>query len=221
MVKLRMHFTKTGRARFISHLDLMQVLRRAMLRAGLPLRYSEGYNPHAVMSVALPLPVGVGGLCEIMDFSLTHPVALEALPRAITAVLPEGITVLDVTAEARPVREIAKARYDIVFQGAAEQGAALRAVFDGRPLMVEKRTKKGTGIIDIAPVVAVERIFVRSAGDGDAPDGLYLQIVLPTENPSLAPEHVLAAVRGEWPACAAYPAQAVRTATLGADGVAF
>ena len=215
MMKLRMHFQKTGRARFISHLDLMQVFRRALLRAGLPLRYSEGYNPHAVLSVALPLPVGVAGLCEIVDFSLTHPVSLEPLAARINGVLPEGIAVLDTAPASRPVGEIKAARYELSFAGGAEQMPALHAVFDGRSLMVEKRTKKGTAVLDIAGAVTVERIA--AGGDG----GLRLQAVLPTENPALSPEHLLAAVRAHWPESGGFYTEAARLAILGEDGIAF
>ena len=55
MDKLRMRFEKTGRAIYISHLDLMHTLQRAFSRAGFRIKYSEGYNPHPVISIALPL----------------------------------------------------------------------------------------------------------------------------------------------------------------------
>ena len=53
--KLRLRFSKTGRAVYISHLDLMQTMQRAFSRAGFALKYTEGYNPHPLISIALPL----------------------------------------------------------------------------------------------------------------------------------------------------------------------
>ena len=58
MDKLRLRFEKTGKAIWISHLDLMRVMQRAFLRAGCRMKYSEGFNPHPILSVCLPLSVG-------------------------------------------------------------------------------------------------------------------------------------------------------------------
>ena len=89
--KLRLRFEKTGRAIYISHLDLMRTMQRVFLRADCPLKYSEGFNPHALISILLPLSVGVGSVCELMDFQLREEVDLAALPERLTAVMPEGI----------------------------------------------------------------------------------------------------------------------------------
>ena len=59
MDKYRLLFSKTGRAVYISHLDLMRTLTRAFLRAECRLKYSEGFNPHPQISIALPLSVDV------------------------------------------------------------------------------------------------------------------------------------------------------------------
>ena len=95
MDKLRLRFRKTGRAVYISHLDLMQTMQRAFFRAGYPLRYSEGFNPHPLISIALPLSVGAASECELMDFRLKEDTDLAALPARLTAALPEGIEVLE------------------------------------------------------------------------------------------------------------------------------
>ena len=54
---LRLRYEKLGNARWISHLDMMHMLQRCFLRAGMSLRHTEGYHPHAFVSIALPLPV--------------------------------------------------------------------------------------------------------------------------------------------------------------------
>ena len=89
--KLRLRFSKTGRAKYISHLDLMATMRRALLRAGLNLEYSKGFNPHPYMSVALPLPVGNGSICELMDVGITIDTLPDGLPGKINEVLPDGL----------------------------------------------------------------------------------------------------------------------------------
>ena len=72
MDKLRLRFSKTGRAIYISHLDLMAAMQRAFARAELPLKFSEGFNPHPQISILLPLSVGTASVCELMDFRLSR-----------------------------------------------------------------------------------------------------------------------------------------------------
>ena len=97
MLKLRMRFDKTGRAVYISHLDLMHTLQRVFLRAGYRLKYSEGFNPHPVVSIAVPLSVGCASVCEIMDFSLLdEEVDFPKLREDLNRSMPEGITVTEI-----------------------------------------------------------------------------------------------------------------------------
>ena len=93
MDKLRLKFTKCGRAVYISHLDLMHTMQRAFSRAGYRLKYSEGFNPHPQISIAIPLSVGTESLCEILDFRLAEETALDEIPARLSAALPEGIEV--------------------------------------------------------------------------------------------------------------------------------
>jgi radical SAM-linked protein len=95
MDKLRLRFSKTGRAVYISHLDLMRTMQRSFLRAGYQLKYSEGFNPHAQISIALPLSVGTGSLCELMDFRLEGEPGLDDMPERLTAKMPEGVRALE------------------------------------------------------------------------------------------------------------------------------
>ena len=59
-------FSVTGDLRFISHRDTIRVFQRALARASLPVRYSEGFNPHPRLSLPLPRPVGVASEAEII-----------------------------------------------------------------------------------------------------------------------------------------------------------
>ena len=61
-------FAKEGDAIWISHLDLMRVFQRAFRRAGMLLRHSQGYTPHAYVSILLPMSVGVSSQCEVLDY---------------------------------------------------------------------------------------------------------------------------------------------------------
>lgn len=81
MDKYRMLFSKTGRAVYISHLDLMRTVTRAFMRAECKLKYSEGFNPHPNISIALPLSVGCESVCEIMDFKMREDMTCEEIKK--------------------------------------------------------------------------------------------------------------------------------------------
>ena len=106
MSEERIQFVKTGRARYISHLDLMRTFQRAFLRAGIPIRHTEGFNPHAYVSIALPLSVGFSSQCEILEFGLPEGTDLSEVPRRLTQALPEGVTVTRCYEGGRPIREL-------------------------------------------------------------------------------------------------------------------
>ncbi|MBF7083706.1 DUF2344 domain-containing protein [Desulfallas sp. Bu1-1] len=97
MPRYRICYSKHGPARYISHLDLVRALERALRRAGLPVAYSEGFNPHPRLSFAAPLPVGSEGLAELVDVETTAPVARRELAGRLNAALPRGLSVREVT----------------------------------------------------------------------------------------------------------------------------
>ena len=84
----RIRFEKTGRAVWMSHLDLMRLMQRAFRRAGVVLHHSQGFTPHAYVSMLLPLSVGMESVCELMEYELDGELAVT--PEALNAVLPEG-----------------------------------------------------------------------------------------------------------------------------------
>jgi len=99
MFRYRIQFSKLGPAGYLSHLDLVRTFERAMRRAGLPLAFSQGFNPHPRFNFAAPLPVGVCGEREYLDLELEEELPPDELARRLAACLPEGLSV----AQARPV----------------------------------------------------------------------------------------------------------------------
>src|SRR5574344_993465 len=106
MDKLRLRFKKTGRAIYISHLDLMHTLQRCFSRAGFELKYSEGFNPHPQISIALPLSVGCASVCEILDFRLNSETDPAELAARLGSVMPEGIEAIECYEQQRKVAEL-------------------------------------------------------------------------------------------------------------------
>ena len=72
MAKLRLLFTKEAQASYISHLDTMRTFQRVFPRAELHLKHSNGFHPHPIISIVLPLPVGQSSDCELLDFEPEH-----------------------------------------------------------------------------------------------------------------------------------------------------
>lgn len=87
----QMRFSKTGRSRFIAHLDTLSCLVRAVRRTGYELAFTEGMRPKPILSLAMPLGVGVEGDDEICDFSLKQRVPLTDLAKKLSQELPEGM----------------------------------------------------------------------------------------------------------------------------------
>ena len=190
MDKLRLRFEKTGRAVYNSHLDLMATMQRAFSRAGLELKYSEGFNPHPLISILLPLSVGTASVCELMDFRLKEDIDLRALPARLTAVLPEGIRVTEVyPAEQKSARlKWLDVTGRLEYDHGAPAPEELQAFFSREELVIEKKTKRGLGQSDIRP--AIDRI-VFSADGADR----ILTARISAQEPTLNPDHLIQALR--------------------------
>ena len=193
-IKLRLRFSKKGRAAYISHLDLMRTMQRVFLRAGCDcLKYSEGFNPHPVISILLPLGVGVGSECELMDFQLARETDLSELPARLTAAMPEGIEALGVYSGGRKARELKWLRVvgALEYDGrdAAAMQTRLTVFFGQKSIVIEKKTKRGMGQSDIAP--AIREISFGAGAEGT----VLLDAVLSAQEPTLNPEHLMGALR--------------------------
>jgi radical SAM-linked protein len=190
-------FEKTGRARYISHLDLMRTLRRVFARAGVALRHTEGFNPHPRMSLALPLPVGQESVCELMDFETEDELSYEAIPELLNPKMPEGIRARMAYAPARPASEIKWIEVYFALEygldAPANAAAALVDYFSAESIIVPKRTKRGTRDIDIIPAIAS---IVFSA---PAPDFVAAVAVVSADSPSLNPDMLIAAISRDAP----------------------
>lgn len=187
----RIIFKKEGRAKFISHLDLIRTMQRAFIRAGVGIKHTEGFNPHPYMNFALPLSVGVESVCELMDFELEGDIELSDVPAALNKKFPEGITVLDAYNSDIKFKEIAflKVAGRLVYDaGAAEDYAyKLRNLFTDKELVVEKKTKRG--MIQCNVSAGIREIEI-TAGDGEVSLIATLSVQAPIATPALLIEAV-------------------------------
>ena len=185
MDKLRMRFEKTGRAVWISHLDLMAKMQRAFSRAGYMLRYSEGFNPHPLISILLPLSVGTGSICELMDFRLREDCDLSELPARLTAKLPEGITVTEAYEAERKSAQLKWLRVEGQFlydeRDPVRMCDEVRRFYEAGSIVIEKKTKRGIGETDIRPAI-------REIAFNPAEKAVKVAGVISAQEPTLNPD---------------------------------
>lgn len=111
MREVRLRFAKTGRLKYISHLDINRAMSRAFKRAGISLWYTEGFNPHAYMNFSLPLSLGVESLCESVDIRILDDMTNGEIKDRMNAVLPDNLKIVDVYDDFRPSAEIVYSDY--------------------------------------------------------------------------------------------------------------
>ena len=149
---IRLRFFKRGSLAFIAHLDLVRTLTKSISRAGIPVRYSEGFNPHPRLSFATAMSIGLESDCEFLDIRLTKTVDPALLLQAFNESLTPELQATEAYLPEAKFTEIAYSSYEIriVTEGASE---ALRErcerALDG-PVVVFKRSKSGDKDTDIS-----------------------------------------------------------------------
>lgn len=185
----RMLFEKTDTAVWMSHLDTMRLMQRAFRRAGVLLHHSQGYTPHAYVSLILPLGVGTESVCEIMEYELDGDLAVTA--EQMNAVLPQGVRVLSVYESDRKAKCLTylQVRVTMQYDGGRPQGLEddLRELFSRESITVEKRTKRGPEEADIRPLIRHIDLIPTD-------DGVVMDCVIAAQNPSLNPALLVAAI---------------------------
>lgn len=149
MKSVRIMFSKTGRAKYVSHLDLVRAMTRAVRRADIPLWYTEGFNRHPYLTFASPLSLGYEGLRETMDIRMADDFPFDELVNRLNAVLPEGLVAISAADVVAKAGELAAAEYRLTIQ---LPSSVIVEALNATELLVEKRTKKKTmKTIDILP----------------------------------------------------------------------
>ena len=200
MSKLRLKFAKENQAVWLSHLDLLRTFQRVFLRAGLTLRHSQGFHPHPLLTLALPLPVGQSSVCEVLDFETDGAEPPETMADRLNPAMPAGIRALDCWEPAKPLGELAFLEAAVTFVYDREMpedwGARLPAVLNRDSLVVQKRTKrKALADVDLKPMLAAARLegrdlLVRVQAQNPGMNPALLAQAVERLAPELAPDHV-------------------------------
>ncbi len=196
MAKYRLEFSKEGDAKFVSHLDLVRLFTRVFKRAGLPLAYSEGFNPHPKMSIGIPLSVGVTSEAELLDAEFYEEVPAIEIKERMNQTMPIGIAITKVQRieQGMPkLSSVSRASYRVSLSGEGVAKEALSEFLKRETIEVEKKTKRSEKLVDIKP-----DIFGISHED----EKTLIMTLATGSTANLKPEVVLSAMRLYIPDCA-------------------
>lgn len=148
MREVRIRFSKTGKAKYISHLDMTRCFSRAFFRTGIPLWFTEGFNPRPYMNFTMPLTLGAESVAEALDIRLEdESMTDEEVVRLLGGALPSDIKVLSAAPPVHKMNAIKESRYRFTIEpethGAEELAELLAKVAEEDHLLVEKSGKKG------------------------------------------------------------------------------
>ncbi|WP_294775677.1 TIGR03936 family radical SAM-associated protein [uncultured Eubacterium sp.] len=145
MREVRLRFSKTGQAKYISHLDTNRVFSRAFARAKINLWYTQGFNPRPYMSFSLPLSLGVESFCENVDIRIIDDLTDEEIKVRVNDALPLGIRIVDVYDDFMDCHDIVYSDYVYKFEFKDNELALekIKAVLESDAIMAQKKAKQG------------------------------------------------------------------------------
>lgn len=158
MLRLRAIFEKSGRAKYISHLDLNRCMLRIFRRSKLPVWYTEGFNPHPYYSFALALSLGFESSCEIMDFNINDDnMPLDEIRDRLNVVMPDGMRIISVAEQVKKITAITKAEYSfsLIADDMQPLYSSVQELLNQPEILIDKKTKKGVKTVDIKPELEI------------------------------------------------------------------
>ena len=146
-MKIRIKFRKYGALKFVGHLDMMRYFQKALKRAGIDMKYSEGFNPHMIMSFAAPLGVGITSDGEYFDIEVLSTKSTEESLKVLNEAMVEGVEVTSYVALPDTAKKsmslVAAADYEIYRNFYEEQSE----------ILIVKKTKKSEREMDLKPLI--------------------------------------------------------------------
>ena len=189
---IRVKFKKVGNLQYISHLDLVRTMNKVIVRAGLPLWYTEGFNPKPKMVFAAPLSIGTESVSEFLDVRLSEYVAPARVVELLNKNMTDEMQVLEAYYPESKFTDLEWLSYTmrIKTDGASESRVnKCNEALTSDKIEVTKSTKSGEAIVDIKPLIKSAEATL----DGDM---ILLKCVL-CANPSkfLNPEYIIRYLR--------------------------
>lgn len=156
-MKVRIKFAKYGAMKFIGHLDMMRFFQKAVRRADIDVKYSEGFSPHQIMSFAAPLGVGIESCGEYMDLEVLSMPSVEDMKDALNRVMVEGVEVLAVNVlpdqAKNAMASVAAAAYQLHLKegiwNIPAPAESVASFYAQEQILYTKETKKNTLEVDL------------------------------------------------------------------------
>jgi radical SAM-linked protein len=199
--RIRIRYAKRGPLRFTSHRDFARAFERALLRAAVPIAYSQGFTPHPKISYASAAPTGVGSEAEYLEIGLRAEVDPETLRVALDAALSPGLDVLE-TVVAGPGSladriDASRWRLELPEINPAVAAAAVKSFLDADEVQVERMTKQGRRSFDaraaVTHIAVTEQSDLPSGADGAR--CAIIDLVVRQVTPAVRPDDVLSGLR--------------------------
>ena len=189
---LRAKFIKTGALQYISHLDLVRTMNKVIVRADLPLWYTEGFNPKPKMVFAAPLSIGTESLTEFMDVRLTEKIDPAKAMARLNANMTPDMQVVEAYYPESKFTDLKWLSYSVRINTTAaseELARECERVLNAPEVKIIKSTKSGEALVDIRPLI-------KSASASYVDGEIHLSLVL-SADPScfLNPEYAIKALK--------------------------
>jgi len=154
--QMRVKWGRKGLTRFLSHLDNLRVIERAIRRSGLPVEYSQGFHPHMRLSFGPPLPVGYSSEAEYFDVSLEQPFASDMVHR-LSSAFPEGYFLIVaksvINTKVSLSGRLNRAVYEVMIEWDADCSRKIDNLLAKESVKINRQTKEEIKMVDIRPAI--------------------------------------------------------------------
>ncbi|MEN8141753.1 MAG: TIGR03960 family B12-binding radical SAM protein [Thermodesulfobacteriota bacterium] len=186
--RYRIDYSRLGRARLLSHLELLQLFFRAFNRVGLPLHYSKGFNPSPKVSFSPALPLGTESHCEYLLVDCIKNIDGEAFMAALNETLPQGMAVSGISRQlgkTMPARVVTTYRITVLHPLALDKLSAFVAAEEFPVTVIRKKKERQVDARELVQDIA-------AAGDNE----LTLQLLTEVSRAGLKPMEIVRAIFG-------------------------
>lgn len=153
---VRIRFVKKGNLQYVSHLDLQRTLHRVLIRAGIPMWYTKGFNPHPKISFGYPLSIGTESVCEFLDMRIEREISMADIISQLNCELTDEMYVYDAYEAKTDANDVAFADYTVKIcttGGGPAMAGKIAAVLARDEVFMTKKTKSGEKEINIIELI--------------------------------------------------------------------
>ena len=193
---VRIRFVKKGNLQYVSHLDLQRTLHRVLIRAGIPMWYTKGFNPHPKISFGYPLSIGTESVCEFLDMRIEREISMESIIKQLNCELTDEMYVYDAYEATTDANDVAFADYTVricTTGGSPALAGKIVALLCRPELLMTKKTKSGDKEINLIPLIDSYKV-----GWCDECKSVVMELCLATgSKQNLNPELLISALKRE------------------------